>query len=81
MSRKFKATAFRSADLVLVSVPPAADNPPLAVGDWCTMNSGSPPMLVVDVEEGRVSVSLPSGEEVTMPSACFRRFTSQGERT
>lgn len=73
MGRKFKATAIRPTDLVLVSVPPAADNPPLAIGDWCAMNSDSPPLLVVDVEDGRVSVSLPNGEEVTMPAACFRR--------
>lgn len=80
MKKKFKAEQVSIRDLVFVAPAPPPDTTPLAVGDWCALNSGSPPLLVVDIEgKDAVIVSLPSGEEATFPRACVRRCEVRGD--
>ena len=67
---------FKAGDLRLVSPSPPEDNPPLRVGEYCKLNSGSPTLLVVDVDGLTVTVGW-GGEnsvhEKTIPRACVRR--------
>lgn len=71
-----KRRKFHARDLRLVVPAPPADSPPLGVGDLCTLNSGGPSFLIVDVEADRVVVAWPH-EGVTVersiPRACVRR--------
>lgn len=39
---------FPGSHLRLVAAAPAPDNPPLAIGEFCRLNSGGPKMLIVD---------------------------------
>ena len=72
----FQRRTFRADELVDLGQPPP-DVAPLLVGDWCTMNSGSPPLLVVEAEAETVVVAYkkPSGdiEEYSFPRECVRR--------
>lgn len=49
--------AFKASDLRIVSDAPPADNPPLMMGEFCELNSGSPPLLIVDIEGDDLIVS------------------------
>ncbi len=67
---------FKASDLRLVAPPPPPDVPPLAVGDHCELNSGSPSFLVVDLDDEAVIVAWPFEERVVerrLPRACVRR--------
>ncbi len=68
---------FLAADLRLVAPAPPPDDPPLAVGDRCALNSGGPAFVVVDASEGAVLVAWwRAGGEVAeheFPRACVRR--------
>lgn len=71
-----KRQAFRLAALRLVAKAPPPDDPPLAVGDRCRLNSGGPICLVVDAAEDLVTIAWKSGEtadEFALPRACIRR--------
>jgi len=70
----FRHGSFRPEDLRRVQPAPAPDCPPLGIGDWCRLNSGSPRLLVVDLEaDNRVVVSLPDGTEERLVRAVVRR--------
>jgi hypothetical protein len=47
-----------------VAPPPLADDPPLGVGDYCRLNSGSEAFLIIDVDDDFVWVG---------PYLCFLR--------
>lgn len=55
----------------------APDNPPLRIGEYCELHSGSPPLLVVDAGDETVTLSWrDDGEdphEETLPRACVHR--------
>jgi hypothetical protein len=77
MNRKgsFRATQLR---LVAPSVTfRDSREPPLRIGDWVRLNSGSPICLVVDAHDGTLTVArrntLHRIEESTLPIACFHR--------
>jgi uncharacterized protein YodC (DUF2158 family) len=69
---------FRVEDLRVVSDAPPPDSPPLAIGDWCRLNSGSPDLLVVDDQGARLVASWLDGEgevnEADFPRAGLRRI-------
>lgn len=73
--KNIRTETFRIEDLISLGTPPP-DVTPLVIGDWCTMNSGSQSMLVVDADDETVVVSrLSDGrpEEHSFPRACVRR--------
>lgn len=70
--REFRTRKFRISDLILVGEAPPPDVPPLGVGDWCIYNSGSRPLLVVDIDPENVVVAWDDDEHV-LPRACVRR--------
>lgn len=62
--------------LVVIMPAPPPDSPPLGVGDRCTYNSGSPPLLVVDCDERNVTLAWEFEAEVSehvIARACVRR--------
>lgn len=64
--------------LQLVAKAPPPDVPPLFVGDRCSYNSGSPPLLVVDCDQSTVTVAWECDRSIaehTLPRACVRRST------
>lgn len=67
--------SFRNLRLISHAGPP--DDPPLCVGDYCLLSSGSPPLLVVDADDYWVVVAwggISEGcSEATMPRAMVRR--------
>ena len=75
----FKQRVFKASNLIKVSDPPPPDDPPLQIGDWCTLNSGSPPWLVVDTTKDDVIVAL-NDQEHDFPRACVRRTTAAQSR-
>ena len=68
---------FLAADLRLVAPVPMPDDPPLAVGDVCLLNSGGPDMMVVEAGYYRVTVAWWRADgdvaEHEFPRACVRR--------
>lgn len=76
MSR-FRKQPFAPEDLVNLGQP-APDSTPLIIGDWCTLNSGSPSMLVVHAVDDEITVALPDGEEWKGPRHAFRRSPMPG---
>jgi hypothetical protein len=76
-----KRAAFFSRDLRLVARAPAPDEPVLTIGDFCELLSGSPELLVVDVNGDMLTVAWRlkcNGKpfEMTIPRACVRRVTA-----
>lgn len=49
--------------------------PPLRMGDLCYLNSGSPPLMVVDVAEPLTVAWRDGGtvQELSLPAACVHR--------
>ena len=70
-----KNEAFRSKDLRIVAPAPPPDNPPLRIGDWCSLNSGGPNMMVADEADEHVTVAIPGKNviEHVMNRATVRR--------
>lgn len=60
-------------DLELVRKAPEPDRPPLAVGDTCRLNSGSPLLTVIEAKTTLVVVER-NGERMTFPRDAVRRF-------
>jgi hypothetical protein len=54
-------------DLEKVGDAPPPDNPPLRVGDWAMLNSGSPMLLVVDDDDETVTVALTGDNGINTP--------------
>lgn len=74
-----KTQSFKAGDLRLVAQAPPPDDPPLMMGDVCTLNSGSPPLLVVDLDGDDLVVSWRCDCGVTeskLPRACVRRVAA-----
>jgi uncharacterized protein YodC (DUF2158 family) len=66
-----------AGEIALVAPAPPPDDPPLGIGDHCRLNSGGPPMLVVDVEDDHVVAAWASGkQEQRWPRACVRRIVN-----
>lgn len=55
----------------------APDQPPLRIGDYAELNSGSPPLLVVESDAETVTLSWQDAaeapQEETLPRACLHR--------
>ena len=73
MMKKFNTKHFKTSDLIKIKSALPVDCPPLSVGDWCVMNSGSSSLLVVNTHTNCVTVAIKGGEEHTLPRACVRR--------
>lgn len=73
MNKRMRSETFAAKDLEFVGKAPPPDSPPLQVGDWCHLTSGSARLLVVDVFRNSVIIGLPGGEEDELPRACVRR--------
>jgi hypothetical protein len=76
-----KRATFRSSDLVVVGgpYPLPGTTGPVAIGDRVELASGSPELIVVDIDGDRVTAALreagrESVEEVTLPRICWRRL-------
>lgn len=71
-----KSTRHRISTLRLVAPAPPPDVPPLAIGDHCRLNSGSPVLLVTDADDADLVVAWESEGspiESSVPRACVRR--------
>lgn len=76
MSGNFKEGYFPASKLRIVAKAPAPDAPPLIVGDFCQLNSGSPAFLIVDSEDNSVTVAWRFEDRVIeriLPRACVQR--------
>lgn len=54
------------------------DEPPIGLGDLVRLNSGGPPMMVVDLDGKNVTAAWRSGqkiEERTFPEVCVHRIS------
>jgi hypothetical protein len=76
---------FKVRDLRLVAHAPPPDDPPLAIGDFCVLNSGGPDCLVVDVDDSDVVFAWvhPDGrpQECRLPRGCVRRRSAKIDTT
>jgi hypothetical protein len=75
---EFRRANFRPHDLRKVGDPPPPDVPPLVIGDHCTLNSGSPNLLVVDTDGDDLTVAWKDAisgvvAEHLILRACVRR--------
>jgi hypothetical protein len=72
-----KTGRFRLNDLTLVGKAPEPDYPPLKIGNFCRLNSGSIPLLVVDVEDDDLALAYKDNKgrvtEFVINHACVRR--------
>lgn len=76
-----KSGSFKANELKLIAKAPPPDFPPLGIGDICYLNSGSPPLTVVDVDENQVTISWrnidDTVEEFVTHRECVRRNKSK----
>src|ERR1700744_2393110 len=72
----FRKEVFRASDLRKIGSY-APDHPPVRIGEYVELNSGSPPLLVVDADDTHIAVSWRDddgkAEEEPLPRACFHR--------
>lgn len=52
--------SFPTHELRKVADAPPPDSPPLGIGDKCQLISGSPVLLIVDVDRDQLTVSWPN---------------------
>lgn len=79
-----RGQTFKVVDLVVVADAPPPDNPPLAIGDYCRLNSGSPLLLVTDMDGSTLTVAWHNGEapvEHNVIRAIVRRAAKPDEDT
>ena len=76
---QLKVEKFPIEDLKLVWPAPPPDDPPLAVGDLCRLNSGGPVCLVTQADSkwavtiGWSDGSRAGSRECALPRGCVRR--------
>lgn len=71
---------FRANELRKVAAAPPPDVPPLGIGDRVILNSGSPPLLVVDCDGETVTVAWRDKglvDERHFPRGCVRRVVAE----
>lgn len=86
---EIKTGTFEAENLRAIGAALPPDEPPLHVGDWCCLNSGSPSLLVVECDAENVVLAWEFGvedlekrrgkhwqqikNEHTFPRSCLRR--------